>query len=508
MGNNKRVIINMIANGTAFLVQFVINFFLTPYLTESVGASAYGFVTIANNFVGYINIFTIALNSMASRFITIEYNRKNLKLTNTYFNSVLYANTVLALVVLFFGVPLSLNINHVLRVPEDIVNDVRLTFIFVFFNIALSLLFSVYGVVFYVKNRLDISARRNIEGNILRAICIAGLFVMFQPKIYFITLTALFMALYIGIANFYHTHQLLPDIKIGFANLSLGAIKTLLAAGIWNSINQLSTVLLTSLDILLANLFVGATASGQYAIAKIVPNFIQSLVAVLTSAFIPDITILYAERKREELLNKVNYSIKMMGWLITLPIAFLIIFGQNFFELWVPSEDAVQLHILSLWTLIPMIVTGSINTIFNVYTVTNKLKLPSLVLLITGIINTVLVLVLLKFTTLGIIVIPLVSCIIGLIRNLVFTPIYAAKCLDVKWSTFYFAIIRGVFCTIVMVMWCLVFKHIFTIDSWGIFLCAAVACATLTLSINFWIVFNKRERQEFLSFLTDKRGEK
>jgi hypothetical protein len=141
-----------------------------------------------------------------------------------------------------------------------------------------------------------------------------------------------------------------------------------------------------------------------------------------------------------------------------------------------------------------MIVTGSINTIFNVYTITNKLKVPALVLLITGIINTIVVFVLLKTTNLGIISIPMTSFIIGLLRNLIFTPIYAAKCLNVKWNTFYKAIGRGCICALTMMILCYAVKCTFTVDSWIKLVLAGIVCSVFSLFINVFIVLKKDDR--------------
>ena len=86
------VLLNMIANTTSFVLSLVISFFLTPYITERVGVEAYGLIGLANSFIGYLQVFTIALNSMASRFIIIEIHRNKMDKANIYFSSVLYSS--------------------------------------------------------------------------------------------------------------------------------------------------------------------------------------------------------------------------------------------------------------------------------------------------------------------------------------------------------------------------------------------------------------------------------
>ena len=84
----KRLAINMIANIVAFVVQFGINFLLTPYIVHTLGSEAYGFVQLSNNIISWVGILTVALNSMSGRFICIEINRQNTKKAKEYFNSV------------------------------------------------------------------------------------------------------------------------------------------------------------------------------------------------------------------------------------------------------------------------------------------------------------------------------------------------------------------------------------------------------------------------------------
>ncbi|WP_204468553.1 lipopolysaccharide biosynthesis protein [Bifidobacterium pullorum] len=494
----------MIANVIAFGVQFGINFVLTPYIIKTLGSEAYGFVPLANNFIGYVNILTVALNSMSSRFLTIEINRGNTRQAQVYFNSVLMANTVMAAILAVPSVLLVAFAGRVMNVPEGLLQDVQLTFAYALLGMEISLVLSVFGDVFYVKNRLDLSAKRNIESNVLRAVILVGLFAIFRPRIWFITGTMLIVTIYLSCANIHYTHKLTPEFKIDRTKFSGKTVRTLLSAGVWNSVNQLSMVLLTTLDIYLANIFIGAQASGEYSLVKTVPNFIQSLVGVLVGVFIPQFTISYAKRQKRQLLDQVDFSIKVMGYVMMLPIGFLLVFGEDFFRVWVPSQNSQLLQQLSILTILPMVVTCSINTIFNVYTVTSKLKVPALVLLFTGIGNTLAVIVLLRFTDLGLLAIPLVSFAIGLIRNLTFTPVYAAHCLGVRNGTFYKAIARGCGCVVIMVLCCLVYHSLFRTDSWPTLILAAAVCSVIAGAMNLFLAFGKADRQMLWRLVASK----
>ena len=76
MGKKQRTVINVVCSILVLCTNVVISFFLSPYIVKNIGVEANGFVTLANNFVTYANLIVTALNSMAARFITVEYVRK------------------------------------------------------------------------------------------------------------------------------------------------------------------------------------------------------------------------------------------------------------------------------------------------------------------------------------------------------------------------------------------------------------------------------------------------
>ena len=84
--SRKQNSINLITNLLAFVINAGINFFLTPYLLEQLGTESYGFIGLANDFVGYANIFAMALNTMSGRVISVSYNRGEKEKANPNMN--------------------------------------------------------------------------------------------------------------------------------------------------------------------------------------------------------------------------------------------------------------------------------------------------------------------------------------------------------------------------------------------------------------------------------------
>ena len=504
MGNTKRLAINTIATVAAFVVQLGVNFVLTPYIIRTLGITAYGFIPLINNIVGYSSILTAALNSVASRFISLEYNKGNYHKANVYFTSVIIADSVIAVLLAVPGFVFSVFPQLLMDVPLNLIHDVQLTFLFSVLSTELGLVLSAYGCVYYVRNCLDKSALRNIEGNAIRAGLLLALFIVLEPKIYYVTATMLVVAVYNCIANLYYTKVLMPEVSIGKARFSISAVKELLSSGIWNSVDQLSYALLSTLSIYLANLLVGATVTGEYSVAKTMPGFLLNIAGLLVTVFAPQAMQYYAKGQYKEMNSFLMMSIKMTGVIYMLPIGYLFVFGANFFEVWVPGQDALFLQGMAVISLIAMMPSCASMLLNNVFIVSNKLKIPALVFLVSGILNVAIAVPLTMFTSWGIWSIIMVQGVIDIIKNAVIIPWYATRCIDINRRELFTTTIKSYSCVIPMIFVCLLYKLVLPVNSWLMLFVSAGVCAISTGMVCIFIVLNREERDRLLTLIKVK----
>ncbi|MFD2442776.1 lipopolysaccharide biosynthesis protein [Bacillus sp. CGMCC 1.16607] len=509
MDNKKQLSINLIANLMSFSIGIGVSFILTPFLIEHVGKEAYGFFPLANNFVTYMNLVVLALNSMAARFIMLEVMKKDLLQANIYFNSVFYSNMIM---VTLLAIPLCLIIffiDRFLHVPQSLHNEIQILFSFIFLTFLITVLGSVFQVATLAMNRIDIRSYQDIVQSGLKGGLFLFLFTIFTPSIYYVGIVSLSVSVIGTFISIYLTNRLLPGLSLSVSYFRMKAVKELLSSGVWVSLNQLSVVLLTGLDLLLANLFFGAAKAGEYSIAQTVPIFLVFLIGMIVGVFVPPLAARYAENDIGGLVREVHFSCKVLSVLISVPISGFIVFGDDFYRLWVPGEDAEYLHVLSIIMMGPYFINGSINILFNVNTILNKVKLPSIMLLVSGVVNVGLVFILIQFTNLGLLAIPISSSIISVLRNLMFTPIYPARCLGIKWNTFYPLIVRNLITTIVLVALFHSIQRLIHINQWSDFALVAIGCGMIGYFTSLITSLNRKElkrlKQLFASKLLRKK---
>ena len=502
MNKKKQLFINLISNIISFTLQLGISLILTPILTEKVGDAAYGFIGLSNNFIGYANIFTVIINSMASRFITYEIVKGNEEKANKYFSSVFFIDIIMSIAIVILSIIIIINLNVLLNIPEELVIDVRLTFSFAFLNLILSILSTIFMISTYVKNRLDLEAIRNIIGNVIKALFLIIVFSFLTPKIYYITVGGVIFTLFVLIANIRITKKIAPELKIRKDLFDMNCIKQLAKSGIWNSINNLSKVLLTGLDLLIANLFVGADAMGLLSIAKTIPTTIESLLGTIANIFSPQFIILYSKNKIRDLVKEVNFSMKIIAFLMIVPVAGFIIFGHEFFKLWLSfktEEQILEIQILSILSLIPYAVSVNNFTLFILDTTTNKLKRPVCATIIMSILSIITTVILLKTTNLGVYAIAGVSSIYWILKVIFFNTTNAAKNLRINRKTFFIQFFKNMFCFIIVTLLFVTIKGRLQLDTWKTFIFSITATGIIGYILSFVLIFSKEEKKNILN---------
>ena len=497
--SSRSLILNLGAGFVSYLVTFGISFFLSPYIVEKVGVEAYGFVGLANNFVSYASLITIALNALAGRFITVKIYEKDYDGANRYFTSVLIANAVISAGMMLIMSIIWVFLDDLINIPSGLVADIRVLFAALFLSCIMNTVFSVYSVSTFASNKLYLGSIVSIVSSILRAVILICLYFFFSPLVCYLGITTLLMSIYCIYFYIHFTHKLLPFIKVDKSFFSLGAVKMLVASGIWALIIRLGQLLSDGLDLLISNLMIDPAAMGVLSLAKTIPAIITSIIGTLVSVFAPNFTILYARNKKEELITEVRRSMKIMGIIGNLPIIVLIVCGKEFFALWQPTQNASELQLLSILTCCGYIVSGGINCLYDLFTVVNRIKENAIAVLIAGGASIIITLILLSITDLGIVAIAATSTFVSIIRNLAFTAPFGAKCLDLKWYSFYPEIIRPVIFVAISIAAGYGVLIPFSQMSWGALVIKAAAVGIISVVIGFYIILNKNERAVILS---------
>ncbi len=503
MSKNKQLIINMSASLLSCLVSLGISFLITPTVIDKLGAEAQGFITMANNFVSYAAIMAMALNSMAGRFITVKIHQNDTEGANRYFNSVMYANLAIVAILLVPCTAVVVYLEKLVNISPELVSDVKILFGTMFFNFMVTIVSTTFSTATFAANRLDLSALRTIESQILKAALLVAAFAFLPIRVSYIGIATLLANIYLFFTYIHYTKRLLPQIEINRKHFRFKTVLEIMSAGVWNTVMRAGQALTSGLDTLITNLWIGKTESGYIGTATTIVLAVNTLYETISAVFTPSLTISYAKENKEELTSDLKSAMKLTGFFANIPLCFILGFGMSFYYLWLPSQRDIIHVYYSLTVLIMMgaLVGGAISPLFNVYTIVNKLKWNSLVTLIMGLMNAAVVFLLLKIPALhayGIYFVAGVSSVLGIIKNMTFTPMYAAHCLELPKKTFYPTILRYLAVTAFMSVVFIILGKLIPTDNWGMIVVDVFVCGIVGSLINFLFLFEKKEKAIFM----------
>jgi len=499
-----QILRTMFTTGLAYVVNYAITLFLTPYITETVGTEAYGFVLLAKQFAQYAVVLTTALNSFAARYIAVASHRGDDREANVYFSSVFWGDVALASAILTVALWFIFFLGALITVPAQLLQDVQLLFVFVFLNLWVSTVFSVFGSAAMVKNRLDLSGLFKTLSYLTNGVVLLCCYLLFPAKVCYVGLGLLAASLVVALSDLWITRRYTPQLWPRRRDFSFAAVKQLVLGGCWSSFSSLGDLLNNGLDLLLCNQLLSSLAMGQLAIAKTMNTIVQSLYAVVDQAFFPMFLKSYAQNQRQRLLDELKLSMKFSGFLANLAFAGFVALGLAYYRLWIPGEDIQLIYGLTVVTIMTCIPSGAIHPLYYVYTLTVKKALPCVVTIIGGFFNVAGMVLLIRYGGMGVYAVAWTTVAVMFVINFVTNPLYMAHVLKLPAGTFYPDILRNALSCLVLTALFRWLAGFYMPDSWLSLIGCALLYSIIGLPLHLLLVCDRRQWGLLRQLLSNK----
>ena len=419
----------------SFCTQVGVGIWLVPYLVHYLGIVAYGLIPLMGMLVQYVGLITANISNAVNHFFTIALQRNDPEEANKVFNTSLASILILSAIQLLFLALITTSIDKLINIPPKLYNDAIIFFMCSVGTYIANLVSAIFGVAMYATNRLDISRAIDIARHLLRAIGIVSLFYFFSPSLRHVGYVYFVVAIFLSTSQIFIAKRLIPSLRISIYYFDITKVIPLLTMGWWLIINQIGALLFLQMDIWICNRFIGPTAAGEYAAIFQWPALIRNAGAVISSLIAPMIMIYYAKFEFDKLVRLENIAIRLLSSILAISIVIICLYSPTLLHLWLGKSF---IHLAPLLTLMlsHLIINVGTLPLFNIQIAMNKIKTPALITFFSGILNILLAIVFIKYLDLGMYGIALAGALVLTAKNAVFTPLYAAKILNVASFTF------------------------------------------------------------------------
>jgi len=475
---------NILSNGAAFVLQIGVGMWFTPYLIKNLGIEAYGLVPLALQVTGYMSLLTVALSGSVGRFLTIDLARGDTSGANRTFNTSLLACIVGSAALLPIALGLSYAAPLFLSVPAGHESDARILFLATTVGFLLTTVGSNFAVSTFAHSRFDI--RSGIEALTLlsRVGLVVGLFVFFAPSLWIVGV-AILAATVLNQAGYLASwRRLTPQLHIRRSGFDRTKLREMLGMGGWMVVNQAGTLLFLNIDLLVVNTVLGAKAGGEYAPLLQWSMMLRTLAGVIAGVLTPTIIACHARGDHEAMVRISQQAVKLMGLAMALPIGLVCGLGRPLLQTWLGKDFVHLAPLLSLLTA-PLCINLAVLPLFSINMAVNKIRWPGIVTVGLGLLNLGLAIVLAKPVGWGLYGVAAAGAIVLTLKNAAFIPLYGARVLRRKLSTFAWAMVPSLIATAAVLAMCGAVSDRCDLASWPRL--AAIGClATIVYAAVAW----------------------
>lgn len=435
---------NMLVSIIFLVFNTATSLYIVPFQIRFLGIANYGMVTLALSFNAYLQILTIMITSSSGRFVATHVARDELEKAKGFLTTQLVAALWLVVGLLPICALFAYLAPYWINVPKGEATNTRLLFLLVFVAFSLTTPVAVLGVCTFIRQRFDLSRAVEIANQVFRYTTWIVFFAVFTPSLWHIGLGYLVgttAALGITLVLF---RRLTPELGPSLRGFDLAKFRETSAMGAWRIVYQLGTVLSFSISILVVNKMLGPASAGRFGTVLLLAQTVISVGTPIGNMIQPALIAFHARGEHADLIRVAAKSVKLQSLMMAIPIAVLCGFSTSFLKWWLGPEFGVLSPLL--W-----VTTGSLVWILGVVPLTcvfialNKLALPAIATVGSGLLNLFLAVGLVKYAGLGLMGVAIATTIGGITNFLVFSPVYTSRLLKTSYWAFYKPLLPSAF---------------------------------------------------------------
>jgi len=432
----NRFFLNVGSNICYMVLNTLLLLWYVPFLIRHIGWAAYGMVPLANTLIMYATVLTTSLDVSVNRFLAIDLNQGNVHSANRTFNTALILAATACLVLALPAGAVVYLFPILFNVPAGLESATRFLFASVAATMGAALLSSSFGVTSVITHRFEL---RNVVRTLTSAsrVGVVALCFSFWPaSLSFVALGFLISAA-IGLAgDVLVWRYLAPELRVRPRWADRQQMRAMAGLGGWSAVNQIGSLLLMQVDLLVVNALFGADATGRYGSILVLVALVYTMTETVVAVLSPMIMAHYATADVDALRRVTLQSVRLLGIALALPVGLLCGFAHPVLSIWLGGSFG-DLGILLILLAGHLPVTLAVRPILYGITAYNRVKLQSIITLVLGIATVPAAVLLASFVGWGLAGVASATALVWMVKNVVFLTPYGAAVLGLRLGALY-----------------------------------------------------------------------
>jgi O-antigen/teichoic acid export membrane protein len=336
---SPRPALNVFANWGAFLFGAVANFFLAPFIVNSLGNSAYGAWALLGAMVGYLGLLDLGVRGAVMRFLARLHAVENHEEASRFASAGMMVFSVSSIVAVAAGVVFSLGLDRWFDIPAELIAESRVAVVLIAMTIALALMTGVYGGIVAAMQRFDVSSGSEIG---IEAVRIVAVVVALRAGGGLVALAAIQLGC--GVLRFAFSYvfsrRLYPELRVAWGRWSREHLRQILGYSVASTALAGASMVVYQMDSLVIGASLPIAMVTYFAIAGTLAHYGRAVVDGISHTVPPRVS---AQEGRGDLAGARMTALMggKVATLIHLPIIVTFLLrGETFIGLWMGPEYA------------------------------------------------------------------------------------------------------------------------------------------------------------------------
>lgn len=394
--DSKKIAKNTMFMYFRMILVMAVSIYTSRVVLDKLGVEDFGLYNAINSIVGIVVFVTYTLNTTTSRFLTFELGRGNLGKMVSMFStiSIIYVIFSLVMVVLLETVGL-LYLNHVFITPPGREVAVNIVYQISILLVVLSFLEVPFSSAIVAKEDLNIYAYIGIADVVIKLLIVYLLAISPVDKLVIYALLMLAEKILISCA-----YVLSSYIKYNYVRIKRifdkSIFKEVMGFTSWTLLANVSNVIVVQGSILLMNLFFAPAVIAAKALSAQINNALMVFVNNFRTAVNPQIIKTYSSgdvRSHRKLIFASTLIYFDMILILGLPFVFTM---KTILGIWLVEVPPYAIEFTQL-VIITQIISVIDNSFYTTFVAAGKLKLLSLIGLVSSVLYFVTLYIIYKF---------------------------------------------------------------------------------------------------------------
>lgn len=505
MHTSTRIILNTVTRWAASFVNALVSLMLVPFLLHQLGREGYGLIALVGVIVSMTMVADFGLSVAMTRHLAEQVATKNIRRFNELVSTGLLVNLVIGLSLASMCFIFAPFLTQPFKVPEAL--ETQAVFLIRWYG-SISILFSfilpVYTATITSNNRFDLQNCIIASLGVLKGVLIFAVLGLTETGLYGWAGVMLVSQAIQMLVTHHVARRVWPHLKVSFKYVRRDAVGMLFSLGGMLFLLQLTALLGQHTDPIILTTILGPAAVALYRPGLVLVMAAQPLVRALVDQLHPLATGYHTTGNSKE-LQRVLIQGTRYTLLMGIPVCVVLgVFAHPITKIWLFSslgnDYRITAWVLSGWALITFFeyVGGSQ---WAVLLGMRRLKFVVCIRLPLAVVNIIVSILLVRYTSLGVAGVIVATIIIAIIRRPVFV-VYTALVVGLRPMEYFLqSYFRPLLVLLIHVAIALVIRFWIHPNRLMVLGMCVVFLGVCWVGLCWWVGFDKNDRKSIRALL-------